>query len=252
MRRGARRGLLALLAAACATLALWSLARTTGAPAAPPAVQADVARGRALFAEGCASCHGLAARGVPGRGPSLRGVGARSADFYLSTGRMPLADPTDAPVRTQSAYDAAEIRALVAYVASFGGPPIPAVHAAAGSLATGRAAFLDHCAGCHQSLARGGIVTGAIAPSLQQASPRQIAEAVRIGPYLMPRFTPREIDRPTLDAIARYVVSTRHPDDAGGWGIGNIGPIPEGMVAWLLAIVALLIVARLIGERAPR
>jgi ubiquinol-cytochrome c reductase cytochrome c subunit len=35
----------------------------------------------------------------------------------------------------------------------------------------------------------------------------------------------------------------------GGWGIGNIGPVPEGMVAWLLALATLLVVARLIGER---
>ena len=32
--------------------------------------------------------------------------------------------------------------------------------------------------------------------------------------------------------------------------MGRIGPIPEGMVAWLLAGVALLIIARLLGERA--
>jgi ubiquinol-cytochrome c reductase cytochrome c subunit len=31
-----------------------------------------------------------------------------------------------------------------------------------------------------------------------------------------------------------------------------VGPIPEGMVAWLLAGGALLVVARLIGERMER
>jgi ubiquinol-cytochrome c reductase cytochrome c subunit len=162
---------------------------------------------------------------------------------------MPLADPTVAPVRTDPAYDPAQIRALVAYVASFGGPPIPRVDPARGSLAAGFRAYTERCAGCHQVVARGGIVTGAIAPPLQQASAREIAEAVRVGPYLMPRFTSRQLDPATLDSIARYALAARHPDDAGGWGIGNIGPIPEGMVAWLLALVALLIVARLIGER---
>jgi ubiquinol-cytochrome c reductase cytochrome c subunit len=42
---------------------------------------------------------------------------------------------------------------------------------------------------------------------------------------------------------------TRDPEDRGGWGIGHIGPIPEGMVAWLLAGGALLLAIRLIGER---
>jgi ubiquinol-cytochrome c reductase cytochrome c subunit len=65
----------------------------------------------------------------------------------------------------------------------------------------------------------------------------------------MPRFGERQIDDAKLDSIVRYVRSTRNPDDRGGWGIGHIGPIPEGMVAWLLAGVALLLVARVIGER---
>jgi hypothetical protein len=30
-----------------------------------------------------------------------------------------------------------------------------------------------------------------------------------------------------------------------------VGPIPEGMVAWLLGLAALLLIARVIGERTP-
>ena len=67
----------------------------------------------------------------------------------------------------------------------------------------------------------------------------------------MPRFGPGEISSAQVDSIARYVQSTDHPQDPGGWSIGRVGPITEGMVAWLLAIVALLIVARLLGERTP-
>src|SRR5205807_4721809 len=146
-------------------------------------------------------------------------------------------------------YPRSDIRALVAYVGSLGGPGITQVSPGRGSLADGHLAFTDSCAGCHQVSARGGIVTGAIAPSLQQATPTQIAEAVRTGPYVMPSFSERQIDQHTLDSIVRYVLSTHHPQDRGGWGIGHIGPIPEGMIAWLIALVALLIVARLLGER---
>jgi ubiquinol-cytochrome c reductase cytochrome c subunit len=113
------------------------------------------------------------------------------------------------------------------------------------------AAFTEHCAGCHQVVARGGIVTGAAVPGLQQATPRQLAEAVRIGPYLMPNFGPGQIDQQQLDDIARYNGYAKQPDNRGGWAIGNIGPIPEGMIAWLLATVVLAGVARVIGERAP-
>ena len=249
-----RRTLLALAALACAAGCVWDLAAAQGRSADPTTHtvvrSALLARGRALFQSGCASCHGFDGKGVPEMGPSLEGVGALSADFYLSTGRMPLNNPHDPPVRSHPAYSRAEIAALTAYVgAAFGGPPIPVVNPARGTLAAGRKAFTDHCAGCHQVLALGGIVTGAIAPPLQQATSRQVAEAVRIGPYLMPSFDETAIDQRTLDSIARYLAWAKHPDDRGGWAIGNIGPIPEGLVAWLLGIVALLIVIRLIGER---
>jgi ubiquinol-cytochrome c reductase cytochrome c subunit len=86
-------------------------------------------------------------------------------------------------------------------------------------------------------------------PALDRATPTQIAQAIRIGPYVMPRFGEGELSNAQIDSLARYVQSTQHPDDSGGWGIGRIGPIPEGMVAWLLAAAALLLIARLLGER---
>jgi ubiquinol-cytochrome c reductase cytochrome c subunit len=191
------------------------------------------------------------AQGIPGRAPSLHGVGALAADFYLQTGRMPLPSPRQQPLRTRPAFGQPQIAALVAYVASFGGPPIPVVEPRRGSLSDGQRLFEANCAGCHTIQAQGGIVTGAIAPSLSQATPRQIAQAIRIGPYVMPRFGEGELSNGQIDSIARYVQSTRHPEDRGGWGIGRIGPIPEGMVAWLLAMAALLLIARLLGERTP-
>ena len=249
------RRLLVACAVCCAGLAVWSAAADSqGGGASPSAAPVDAralaARGAQLYAQGCVTCHGQDLRGRPGQGPSLRGAGAAAADFYLSTGRMPLADPKIEPERTQPAYPRSDIEALVAYLGSFGGPGIPRTDPARGELPKGLEAFTEHCAGCHQVVARGGIVTGAAAPPLTQATPTQIAEAVRVGPYLMPRFSERQIDQQTLDAITRYVLSTRHPDDRGGWGIGHLGPIPEGMIAWLLAGLVLLGVARTIGERA--
>jgi ubiquinol-cytochrome c reductase cytochrome c subunit len=219
-----------------------------------PASAAAEPSGRQLFLDGCSSCHGLDARGVQGVAPDLHGVGARAADFYLSTGRMPLDVPTgEQPLRGPPAYPPGEIRALVRYIGSLGGPGIPEVHPERGDLPQGQHAFATYCAGCHQIVGRGGVVTGAAVPALTEATPTQLAEAVRIGPYLMPAFDERQIDAGTLDSIALYVQTVvKHPDDRGGWGLGNVGPIPEGMVAWLLAGGVLLLVARLIGERMKR
>ena len=215
-----------------------------------PTSAALVDEGRSLYENGCASCHGMLLEGETGMGPALSGVEAGPVDFYLSTGRMPLQDPRDEPERTRPAYARGQINALIAFItATGGGPPAPAADPAAGNLALGLHQFTANCAGCHQIVARGGLTLGAFVPNLQTATAQQIAEAVRMGPYLMPHFDSQQLDQHDLDSIARYIGWTRRPDDAGGWGLGNIGPIPEGMAAWFIAVLAMVIVARLIGER---
>jgi ubiquinol-cytochrome c reductase cytochrome c subunit len=252
-----RRTVIAIAAFLCGGLALIQFAAageqhpppTRASPAVPGSLLAD---GRALFLSSCAACHGMNAEGIRGRGPSLHGVGALAADFYLKTGRMPLPSSRAQPLRTSPAFSQAQIKALVAYVASFGGPAVPSVNPRVGSLADGQRLFGLDCAGCHTIQGQGGIVTGAVVPSLNQATPTQVAQAIRVGPYVMPRFGPGELSSGQIDSIARYVQSIQHPEDRGGWGIGRIGPIPEGMVAWLLAAAALLLIARLLGERTPQ
>jgi ubiquinol-cytochrome c reductase cytochrome c subunit len=209
-----------------------------------------IAQGRQLYDQSCASCHGLNLQGRRATAPSLDGVGAGPIDFYLSTGRMPLANPRAEPERGTPALNSRQINAVIAFVRNIGhGPPAPTANPSAGGIALGFKLFDENCAGCHSIVARGGITLGAQVPGLQQATARQIAEAVRAGPYLMPRFDAQQLDQHDLDSIARYVLWTRHPDNRGGWGIYNIGPIPEGIVAWFLGLLALVIVARLIGER---
>jgi ubiquinol-cytochrome c reductase cytochrome c subunit len=235
-------------------------------PSGPPIVGVDSGGGSALelgeqlFAANCVMCHGIAGRGVSaptlsasgirGQGPSLRGVGARAADFYLTTGYMPLASPRRQPVRSRPRFNTREIRALTAYVASLGGgPPVPQPRPASGTLSEGFELFTEHCAGCHQVVGEGGVVTGAKAPPLDRATATQIAEAVRIGPYVMPKFSERDISDEQLNSIVRYVLYAQNPRDEGGWGINHLGPFPEGMVTWLIAIVVLVATCMVIGKR---
>jgi ubiquinol-cytochrome c reductase cytochrome c subunit len=221
--------------------------------ATPAAGAAAGAAGRALFGESCSSCHGDDGAGIRGRGPSLKESSGWRADFYLRTGRMPLDDPDDQPRRTDPAFKSPQIKALSDYVASLGRPsPAPHATPADGSLSDGMHLFTLHCAGCHQVVAQGGAVTGARVPDLQHASARDVAQAVRMGPYLMPAFDERQIDQRDLDSIARYVQWTRAPADAGGWAIGHLGPIPEGIVAWFVGMALLIAAIRLIGERTTR
>src|SRR6185437_14931742 len=159
--------------------------------------------GAALYAANCAKCHGSDGQGYIG--PKLQGVGARAADFYLRTGAMPLARVGEQPAPSRVLFSQRELRQLIAFVAAMGGPPVPAPHPESGSLSQGFKLFTGHCAGCHQVAAEGGFVTGARVPPLEDVTPRQIAEAVRIGPYLMPTFSERAISSAQLDSIIRYV-----------------------------------------------
>jgi quinol---cytochrome-c reductase cytochrome c subunit len=207
-------------------------------------------RGRELYLTGCQSCHGFDARGIQGTAPSLHGVGAASADFYLSTGRMPLDDPRSQPDRTEPAYGRQSLDDLIAYIGSLGGPPVPQVDVVGGrlNLAEGQKLFTQNCAACHQIVGRGGVMSGAFVPTLLEATPRQVVEAARIGPYVMPRFSEAQLNNRELASIARYVQYAKHPQNPGGWALFDVGPVPEGMVAWLIALLALLFVIRMLGR----
>jgi len=240
-------------------VAILFLLATAPAHAQPPAgisrpanasALSPIELGAALYAGNCSTCHGIAGRGTSDRGPSLRDAGAQAADFYLRTGYMPLTHPDQQPKRGHVDFSERELRVLIAYIASLGnGPPVPAPHPERGNLREGLRLFTSHCAGCHQIVGQGGVVTGARVPPLDQATATQIAEAVRIGPYLMPKFSERDISPAQLDSLVRYVQLTQHPPDRGGWGIGNIGPFPEGMITWLLAALALIATCMVIGRR---
>jgi ubiquinol-cytochrome c reductase cytochrome c subunit len=254
-----RLGVLVLLLAAVGSGSVALAASQNGIvrPAYEPPTP-TVKLGEELFNANCSSCHGIAGEGIThprpgagdlaGAGPALRGVGAMAADFYLRTGFMPLQNIHAQPSNQRVPFTGKEIEALIEFIAALGtGPGIPHPEPSAGSLSQGFELFTEDCAGCHQSLARGGFVTGARVPPLQGIDATEIAEAVRIGPYLMPRFGARQIPDPQLNSIIKYVLSTNRPVNRGGWSIGNLGPIPEGIVAWLAAIllaVACLAVSR--------
>jgi len=213
-----------------------------------PAVgQGDVETGRELYLASCGSCHGREGLGTD-RGPSLVGVGAASADFYLSTGRMPPGeDPDVQPIRKPPAFDQREIADLVAYVGSLdGGPPIPRVETDEALLQRGAELYIGNCSPCHGTTARGGAVGGgAIAPRLDLATPLQVGESMIVGPGQMPVFGLSEEDR---NAVITYVAYLQEAPNPGGLSIGGIGPVPEGFVAWVVGLGILLPAVYLIGR----
>lgn len=219
--------------------------RGNGPVAAGQSQQELVAAGRQLYLTACVSCHGIDGEGSPGF-PSLQASGEASADFYLRTGRMPMAAPAPQPPEKPPAYNDTEIRQLVAYVGSISqGPRIPDVETDRGDLSEGRALYLANCAPCHNSASIGGAISnGRYAPSLQQVEPTQVGEAIRIGPGQMPQFGRDVFTDQQVDSIARYVEYLHKPDDPGGLNLGYTGPVAEGFVALLFGLGALVLVIR--------
>jgi ubiquinol-cytochrome c reductase cytochrome c subunit len=223
-----------------------------GSPATPqPAGNGSVASGRTLFLRSCAMCHGESGEGTQ-NGPSLIGVGAAAADFYLQTGRMPLTTEQAEAEGGPRKFSEAQIADLDAYVASLGpGPGIPGV--SAGELTSGRELYLQECAACHGSSAVGYTqVGGRTAPSLMNSSPETIAEAIRVGPNTMPQFPEDVLDAAQVNDIVSYVRALQHPSvrGQGGATIGRLGPVTETL-AGFGGVAVLLVVIRLIGKKSP-
>jgi ubiquinol-cytochrome c reductase cytochrome c subunit len=217
-------------------------------PAAGAEASAQVTQDAAsLYLQNCASCHGAQGEGAT-TGPRLVGVGAASMDFYLRTGRMPLGAPGQRPQRQRPIFDDAEIRALTDYVVSFGGdgPAIPQVRAG-GDVRRGWELYVANCAACHAATGAGNAVGGGnVAVGLGQATDTQIAEAMLIGPGVMPRFALEDADR---DAIIGYINFLRQAPSPGGAPIGGFGPVAEGFISVVVGLTALVLVAMFVGRR---
>jgi ubiquinol-cytochrome c reductase cytochrome c subunit len=254
-----RRHLLAAAGVLAVTAAVTPLAAAQeGDGDTENADQELIDQGRELYVEGCASCHGVDGTGIEivdggAGGPSLREAGEASAYFYLSTGRMPAAETDTTPTRKDPAYDPDEIDALVAYVASLGdGPSLPELDLESADLSLGGEVYRANCQACHSASGSGGALSyGDAAPPLGSATAEQIAAAVRTGPGQMPVFGPDLIRDRDLDDLVRYVDYLDNPEDPGGLPIGRTGPIPEGFVAWLVGMVALVGFVCWIGTRNP-
>ena len=206
--------------------------------------QVTVAQGKRLYETACITCHGMYAQGVPSKGPSLIGVGSAAVEFQVGTGRMPLARQEAQAVQKTPAFNQDETRQIGQYIQSLGGgPEVPAGDnlGAGGNISRGGELFRVNCSSCHSFSGGGGALSsGKYAPSIEPATSRDIYAAMLTGPQNMPVFGDNQLSPQEKSDIISYVQNLQHDPDPGGWGIGRIGPVTEGMAIFLIGMVALV------------
>jgi ubiquinol-cytochrome c reductase cytochrome c subunit len=221
---------------------------SAGAAATPGGPSAQtIAQGRELFVQTCSSCHGMDAQGSS-LAPSLIGVGAAAVDFQVSTGRMPAKEIGPEVPRKPVTFTTEQIHAIAAYIASLGGgPTIPSaaqVSPIGANTALGQNLFITDCAQCHNFDGAGGALTfGKYAPALTASTPTQIYEAMLTGPEAMPVFSDTTITPAQKRDIISYVTKLRAEPNPGGFSLGRIGPVTEGIVGFLGGIGVLIFFA---------
>ncbi len=255
-RRGPVAGLLVLLLGLLLTGGLY----TAFSPAQADTTATDeelVQQGRDLFLVNCSFCHGQNGEGVrtvDGNqlGPSLIGVGAASVDFQVGTGRMPMAQPGQQAPRKAASFDQGEIDAMAAYVASLGpGPAIPdesdysieglSAEERQEAIVRGGQIFLTNCTACHNFTGSGGAMPrGGYAPQILGVEPKYVYEALLTGPQSMPNFSNGNLTPEAKRDVIAYLQSLEENPDYGGFGMGGLGPVAEGMYAWLVGIGVLV------------
>ncbi len=228
-----------------------------------------ITQGKEIYQVSCITCHGVNLQGVQDRGPSLVGVGEGSVYFQVHSGRMPMKRNEAQADRKDPRFNEAQTLALAAYVnANGGGPGIVkdddgniAMESLRGShnedgeidptdVARGSDLFRLNCASCHNFTGKGGALSGGkYAPPLDEANEQEIYQAMLTGPQNMPKFSDRQLSADEKKDIIAYIKSAEETPNPGGYGLGGIGPVTEGMLMWIAGIVVLIGAAMWIGTR---
>ncbi|MBO0842442.1 MAG: c-type cytochrome [Nocardioides sp.] len=270
-RRRPLAGVAVLLVALAATGGLYALFSPSSSSAAQGEDQASLAaEGKQLFTVNCSTCHGLHGEGITTQnhslyGPSLIGVGAAAVDFQVGTGRMPMAQPGAQVEVKRGTYSQHQIDALAAYVASLApGPAIPdkdeydpstfsSAQEKQKAVTLGGQIFLTNCTACHNFTGAGGAMPrGGHAPRILDTSPRHIYEAMLTGPQSMDTFSNGNISPEGKKAVIAYVESMRKQPGFGGYSLGGLGPVTEGMMAWIGGLGVLVAFAVWIAAHTTR
>lgn len=255
-RTGGRNKLAAVMVIAAGLLVTgggYAVATTVAAPSQSAAyTQGQIDEGKKLFLANCASCHGKNAEGSSAA-PSLIGVGAAAVDFQVGTGRMPGQASGPQMFKKGVQFTDEQIDQLAAYVASLApGPAVPSEQYTTtnGDTTRGGELFRINCAMCHNAVGAGGALTqGKFAPALTGVSEKHIYEAMVTGPQNMPVFNDANLTPQDKKDIISYLKFVEKNPSAGGYELANLGPVVEGLFAWIFALGGIIAITIWLGAK---
>ncbi len=217
----------------------------------------DVSKGRALFLVGCASCHGKNGEGITSRTAASTAPPWSASAPPRSTSRSAPAGcrwrrPARRPRSSRRVYTAEETSLLAAYVATLGpGPSIP----------TSDKYSPDAIPESEreEAIVRGGSSSGPTArPATTSPQPAAPSPAASTPPAWSAssrststrpwsparsrcRSSPTTCSRPTRSATSSPSSRASRPTPSyGGSQLGSLGPVSEGLFAWLAGIGVLV------------
>ena len=94
---------------------------------------------------------------------------------------------------------------------------------------------------CHNYAGSGGAMPrGGYAPKIRGVDPRYIYEALLTGPQNMPSFSNGNLSPEEKRDVIAYLGSLNDDTGYGGFSLGSLGPVSEGLFAWIVGIGGLV------------
>ncbi len=169
---------------------------------------------------------------------------------------MPLAATTVQAPDKPNLFTEQDVADLAAWVATLApGPPIPEdeyleVVDDDERIAEGGELFRTNCAMCHNVAGSGGALTqGKYAPGLEGVEPVYVYEAMVTGPQSMPVFNDANITPEQKQNVISFLSYIEEQPAPGGLTLGSIGPVSEGLFAWLVGMGLLIGCAVWLGAK---
>lgn len=173
--------------------------------------------------------------------PPVNDVSIAYARLVLMTGRMPPgSDPFDSRRRGHMLDPGEQDDVLAFMVERFeleGDVSAPEP----GEAAAGLDIYAQNCAQCHGATAEGGVAgAGAYTPRILGYPTQVYADAIRVGPFQMPRFDEEQISGEEVGHLAAFLQEVEAEPGGLLWP-GELNPVyASGFAAGLMVVVVVI------------